>query len=496
MLSNACATFAARINRRVISHSPVSNRRDKLSPVEPHIKRSLKASIRDGAANAAMVGFGESYLGAFAVFLKSTPLQVGVLAAVPPLIGALCQSVGVQLMELAKRRRMLLVIAASAQALVWVPLALLALFAEHHPLVYLLTLGLVCLYFALGGTIAPIWNSLIGDIVPPSLRGRFFARRTRLMGPATFLALLSAGWALNFFHAQSELRFGFFCIFLMAGAMRLLSVVSLTQHVELPFHLPHEDKFSFWQFIERAPHSNFVKFVLFVASTNAAANFASPYFAVYMLQDLKIPFITYSLISAATVVAQFATLEHWGQLSDRFGNKKILNVTAVGVAIVPFFWLFSSVYWYLILVQLLAGSLWAGFNLAAGNFLFDAVSASKRGRCVAYQSIINGVGVCAGSFSGAYFISHTVTLGGVFSSTFLALFFLSGILRMIAVALFLSRFREVREVTPIRHHKLIFEIVGINSFASASFQPEAQESKRSKLEAPLKKRGERIRTNL
>ncbi len=62
---------------------------------EPHIKRSLRASIKDGMCWSVMCGMGESYLSAYAIFLKAVPLQIGIIAALPMLAAALSQHLGV-----------------------------------------------------------------------------------------------------------------------------------------------------------------------------------------------------------------------------------------------------------------------------------------------------------------------------------------------------------------------------------------------------------------
>ncbi|MHB1512437.1 MAG: hypothetical protein ACYCTF_13450 [Acidiferrobacter sp.] len=44
----------------------------------------------------------------------------------------------------------------------------------------------------------PLWHSLMGDLVPEDMRGRYFAQRSRLMNVANFVALVCAGLLLRF----------------------------------------------------------------------------------------------------------------------------------------------------------------------------------------------------------------------------------------------------------------------------------------------------------
>jgi len=47
--------------------------------------------MKDAAAYAVMMGIGETYLSAFALFLKGSTPQIGLLASLPPLLGSLAQ---------------------------------------------------------------------------------------------------------------------------------------------------------------------------------------------------------------------------------------------------------------------------------------------------------------------------------------------------------------------------------------------------------------------
>jgi len=438
---------------------------------------SLRYSILDGLGGSISQGSGETYLSAFGIFLKAAPLQVGLLATLPPLIGALLQGFGVWLMERFLRRRQILVILAAILSLIWLPVALLPVVLGPGGKTVTILILLICLYFALAGFAAPIWNSLIGDLVPSNSRGRYFGFRSRKCGLAVFLAMILAGQVLHIFEKAGLAEFGFLLIFLMAAFGRVMSSYWLSKYDDPPLHVSAEDRFSFIDFLRRAPASNFAKFAFFIATINLAVNFAGPYFAVYMLRQLNFSYLQYTLIGASAVIAQFLTLQHWGYLCDRFGNKKILNVTAVGVALSPIMWLFSAQTWYLVLIQLYGGFVWAGFNLAVGNFLFDAVSPPKRARCAAYQAIINGIFVLCGALLGGWYASHVPAaslaekLWILPPSVYFQLFLISGLMRLAAAAVFLPLFAEVRPVEAIHHPKLIFQILHLRPLSGATFGP-------------------------
>ncbi len=435
---------------------------------------SLKAAVYDAMFAAIMVGAGESYISAYGIFLGATTVQIGLLAALPALMGALAQGVGVWCVERFQIRRKLIVPGAAFQACLWLPTAaLFLLFGPGTDTVSKLIV-LVALYHISANLIAPAWSSLIGELVPVEKRGRYFALRSRLSAVFTFTALILAGGTLQLSKDAGYGWLGFAVIFLAAFLGRSCSTFFLTRYEDPPYTTKPESYFSFWQFIRRSPHSNFARFVFFVATMNMAAAFSAPYFTVYMLSDLKFTYWQFASIGAVTAMVQFLTLGYWGALVDKFGTKKILNVCGWGVSLCPILWLFSAEYYFILGLQIFVGIVWAGFNLAAGNFMYDAVSGPKRARCAAYQAMVTSVFIFIGSMAGGYVAHHLpgplapIALGEV-RSPLLTVFLISGILRLLTTAFFLPLFQEVREVEPISHRELIFRITALRPIAGATF---------------------------
>ena len=85
---------------------------------------SMNASIKDGVSNAVMLGCGESYFNAFSIFLRASTLQVGLLATLPQLFGAIMQWVGALNLDRFHSRRLVAILGASTQAVSLLPIAL------------------------------------------------------------------------------------------------------------------------------------------------------------------------------------------------------------------------------------------------------------------------------------------------------------------------------------------------------------------------------------
>ncbi len=425
---------------------------------------SLHASIRDGVSYAVMAGCAENYFGAFGIFLRASTLHVALLASLPQLFGAGMQWVGAVRTDRFRSRRKVVIAGALAQSLTLVPMAMLPFVLGEGDIRVVCLILLALAYYGGNGVTIPVWNSLIGDLVPPGIRGRFFGHRNRLTGMATFSSFLLAGLALQGFDQARMEAYGFCLCFLVAFSARLNSVRWLTRYEDPHLPILPDHVFTFREFMLRSRHSNFGRFVLFVGLINFGVAFAAPYFAVYMLRDLQFSYLEYTLVTATAIITQFLTFRYWGGLRDRFGNTKILNVCAWGVSVLPSLWIFPPWIPYLLLVQTFGGFVWSGFSLAASNFLFDSVTPPKRARCVAYQGLLNGFCTFFGSLAGGYAavrLPHSFSLGTwTWTPAFLlpVIFLISGLIRVGATSVLLRKFKEVREVEPIRYRDLLLHI--------------------------------------
>jgi MFS family permease len=185
---------------------------------------------------------------------------------------------------------------------------------------------------------------------------------------------------------------------------------------------------------------------------------AAPFFSVYMLQELRFNYFIYTMINITVAISVYFLMSRWGRHADRVGNIKVLKICAPIISTLPLYWIFCQHPAYLVLVQVLSGFAWAGFHLSASNFIYDAVSPSKRTRCIAYFNVLNGMGICLGALVGGYLVNHLPPLWG---SQFFALFVFSSILRMPVALLFPRILKEVRSVEKIPSHQLFFSMVGI-----------------------------------
>ncbi len=427
---------------------------------DPLVERSLRHSVRDGVAFSVMVGGGESYFSAFALHLRASTAEVGILATLPVLVGSFSQLLSAYLGGRHNNRRTLMLTGALLQVLAWAPLAILPLFFPQ----WALPLLLLCLvfYFAAGHLITPQWTSLMGDLVPERRRGRYFAYRSRVSSVTSFAALVGAGALLHHFADQKAATLGFLIIFTVAASARLVSAYHMSRmHEPTPkaaVLVPPQVALALFA---RAP---FRRFSLFFALMQFSVGVAAPFFSVFMLRELDFSYLQYMTLIATSVLFQFLTLSTWGRISDAFGNRLVLLCTGFMIALLPALWLFHHGFWYLVAVQAFSGLVWGGFTLAAGNFCFDLIPADVRPTWMAVHNVLSNIGLFLGALSGGWLgqvLPTDIETGyGMFqlSSVLLGLFLISSLLRLSVAALFLPRLQEVRVLRPFSWGRLAFRV--------------------------------------
>jgi hypothetical protein len=132
-----------------------------------------------------------------------------------------------------------------------------------------------------------------------------------------------------------------------------------------------------------------------------------------------------------------------------------MKLCGVFSGFIPLLWMISSlisgnlifVIIYLFIIESFSGFIWAGFNLASGNFIYDAVSRDRMALCVAYPGVLNSLGIFFGSTFGGFIASLPTFL---FSSSLLAVFLISAVFRFTSYFIMMPKIKEVREVKELK----------------------------------------------
>jgi MFS family permease len=235
----------------------------------------------------------------------------------------------------------------------------------------------------------------------------------------------------------------------------MTSVFFLTKQDE-PEYIITEKRYRFREFISALSNSNFGVFTSYMIAMNLAVQVAAPFFTPYLLNELKFDYLTFTIVTATSMIVKFLFMPGWGKIIDKFGARIVLKFTGYIIPIIPLLWLFGSNIYYLLGIQVLSGLVWGGFELATINFMFDSTPYEKRAAMIAYFNVLYGISNILGTLTGSMIASFPIIGSG-----YLQVFLVSGILRFMIPLFFVHKIKEERKVPNLGYDKLIFKILTI-----------------------------------
>ncbi|MBS3099414.1 MFS transporter [Candidatus Pacearchaeota archaeon] len=418
-------------------------------------QKALNVSIKEGEASSFSGAVGETYITPFILALKADSLYVGIFSAISGLIAPLSQLFGDKLMEKHSRKKIVRAFIL-AQALIWICIVSLAYLlwqgvSGEVLVIYLLVFYV--LFAAFGGIIHPTWFSWMGDLVPDKERGRYFSKRNRITGFLALIGALAGAFVLDIFETKGYASLGFLVLFSFALIFRFISFLYINKQYEPVFKLEKDYYFSIWSFLKRL--DNYGKFAVFHAFFNFALMIASPFFAVYMLEELEFSYITFMIVTMSSSAFYLVFTPIVGKFSDKYGNRKLFIFGCILFGLNPLLWIFIKNPVALVFVpQVIVGLANAAFVLAVSNFTYDSANQQHRALCTTYTNILAGFGIFFGSLIGGYLLKY---FPETIANSFVIVFALSAVLRLGVSIFFASKIHEVKKVKklPPMHIKFI-----------------------------------------
>lgn len=150
----------------------------------------------------------------------------------------------------------------------------------------------------------------------------------------------------------------------------------------------------------------------------------------------------YAAVIGSELIGKIISSVFWGRCSDKIGNITILTLVSVLMPAVPLLWMLSPNVIYLMLVQLLSGIIWAGFDISTWSWMHKTIPPDRKPRYLTYIFSLNSFSKAAGALIGILLLGLNMEFLG---SSILSLFFISGILRLIVAVYALPSLRNMSE---------------------------------------------------
>jgi MFS family permease len=412
------------------------------------VRTSLKASTLDGVfatifSNVA----GGVLLSNFLVELDASPLEVGLLSSIPMLVNLL-QPLGAYLSNRVTSRHLYCLWIYIPSRLLWLALILGIALSDQQQidsrLLVELALAIVILSNVLGALGSASWLSWLAALVPSRLRGRYFGIRNSAASLTSLISLPLMGLLVSHYPGGSLQGYGMvLAVGLVAGLVSLgfqhfMVDVNPQEPKQLlpqrkpkiePAELPNSNDsttHSIWQ------DGNFLVFLLYFGFLSFATNLSSPFFNLYLLDNLSLDVSWVTLYNSLAAGANLLMLMFWGKLADRIGNRPILLMVGIVVAVIPICWLgvgqdAFSIWLWLPLLHISMSGAWAAIDLCNNNIQMEISPSQHHSTYFAIAAAVAGVSGALGTTAGGL-LAEFADYGGL-----PGLFALSSVMRLLAV---------------------------------------------------------------
>lgn len=383
--------------------------------------------------------------------LGANDFQLGLLSAIPFAASALQIFISYAMEKRRNRRFMFLFLGLLGRSF-WIVIGLVPYLFPSFSVdlrIWLVVVFVVMVYTG-NGAVGLGFGSLMGDLVPMRIRGSYFSVRQMISLASGVVCGLLISTMID-----RVGRTGYSIALVLAGITQLLDVACFFFIKWPPMAESEGDHTTFFAMI-REVFSNkpFVKILVFYSIWLFSANIAGPFWNVYMIEDLHMNFTQMSLytqiISNVTTVL---IISRWGRLIDRYGNKPVLQMSALFIALSPLPWFFATpaTTFFVLMSNIISGSSWPVSDVCQQNLYLSHSPQVHRSMYIAvFLASINLFGVAFGNAVGGFLMQtpfaalaaqHYVFLGMPMTST--RYMFLATIaLRIVVMFVFLPRISE------------------------------------------------------
>lgn len=401
---------------------------------------------------SAFITSGAAWTGYLREVLHADDFLLGIIAAIP-VAASTIQIVIAYWMQRFQKRRFFMIFFGILGRFFWIPIALVPYFVpsgQHTAQMMLVSVFIIAV--SIGNSFVNLgYSSLVADIVPMRIRGRYFASRLA----ASLVTGVIGGLVVSYL-VDALKTTGYTIALVLAGITGMGDIVCYFGVKFPPMFSPEDKKPQglVSSLREVLADKGFMRVVFCFTCWTFAVNISAPFFNVFMLDNLRMSYTQITLMNQiASNVITLLTIPLWGKPLDRFGNKAILQICARVCMLTPFLWVFIAPgnLWLVLISSLCGGIFWSPIDIAQQNFYFGASSVKNRAMYVAvFFAVFNLCGVALSNAVGGYLVQNVFSgmasgipaLQSIGWSKYHLVFALSGLLRVAVVLVFFPHLRE------------------------------------------------------
>ena len=404
------------------------------------VRQSLVASTVDGGLSTVFSNItGGVLLSNFLLDLGASSIEIGMITSLPMLTNLL-QPLGALLSNRTDSRHNYGLWIFLPSRLLWLLLVVGIVFVDRanvksQQLVYL-TLALLFVSNILGALGGASWMSWLAALVPAQLRGRYYSVRNIVCSLSNLLCLPIASFIVSNWRGTEIAGYGVVLSIAITSGLVGLGCQQFMLDIN-----PQEDRS-----IEQQQESlltgltasladfNLVIFLIYFALWAFAVNLSTPFFNLYMLDNLDVDLNWVTLFSSIGTCTNMLMLIVWGRIIDRFGSRPLLICAGLAVVMMPLFWLLtdlpqvrSQLWIYLSIFHVFWGGMWAAIDLGNNNIQIEIVPREHHATFFAIAAAVAGICGALGTTAGGLLMQFD-RYEGIFG-----IFALSAMLRCFAI---------------------------------------------------------------
>ena len=231
-------------------------------------------------------------------------------------------------------------------------------------------------------------SSWLGELIPESRRGRFFANCTLFAGLIGAAFAIIEGRFLDF--VRSNGLFAFTGLFLFGAVFGLIAAALNGPQPDCPLPRHHQDGVRFRSLVLDTFRNRPFMLLALTHAAIALGGIAGPFGSAYALRDVGMSFFGLGLVNAVATAAALLSAPLWGRLVDRVGARPILILGLLLMAPCSLGWLAippgaaRMAYIVLPLVNLVNGAGGAAMGVAISTMLYKL--SNPQGRSVQFAA--------------------------------------------------------------------------------------------------------------
>lgn len=362
-------------------------------------RRSLRISLIEGIPAVILANLlGGPLQTLYLTYLGFSAFHIGLVMAIPPFT-LLVQIVIAFFMQRWQNRRLYMTLFGIFHRTTWVGTGLIPLWLPEGSWVPVYIALWLSSQFAAQAS-AIIWTSLMADVVPPAVRGKYFGIRNTVHWGVICFTLLLGGQLMQWLPDGV----GFAVLFGIGAVCIVWNGWALSRYSNPPFQ-PSENGTSLRLLLRPFADRPFRSATLFISLFILAQNIAIPLFSYVMLSLLNLSAAKVTLVAMLQNMVMMVSYYYWGVLNGRYASQTLLLWTFPLIAASCAIWAGMAVVpalLVLLIAHVLLGVGQAGYNLLVFNFLIGDSPKSERPIYVGVFSALTGISGFCGPIIGGW----------------------------------------------------------------------------------------------